>query len=236
MPKYRATVVGCGGRSRPHIRAYEHIEGAEVVACCAPSPTRREPLAEEHGIRAYADASEMMRAEEPDMVHLITWPDTRVELMTAVAEMGVPLCTVEKPIATGAADWRRLCELEAKTSTRFAVCHQLRWQPHLAKCQRALRSGDLGEVKFLDLSAGMNIAGQGTHILDYGMSLNGDSPIVRVFGSVSGCSEIESSHPAPDSSVAYLTSENGVRALWNTGPTAPKCGGLSPGDVRLAGG
>ncbi|MHC4591782.1 MAG: Gfo/Idh/MocA family protein [Planctomycetota bacterium] len=224
MAEYRVAVVGCGGRSRPHIQAYDHLDCAEVVACCAPSPTRREPLAEEFGIAAYADARAMIEAETPDMVHLVTWPDTRVELMTLVSDLNVPLCTVEKPIATGVSDWHSLCELERRSQTKFAVCHQCRWQPNLVKCRDALESGEFGEVKFLDLSAGMNIAGQGTHILHYGMSLNRDARVTRVVGAAGGDSETDTGHPAPDATFGYLTFENGVRALYVTGPTAPRCG------------
>ena len=43
----------------------------------------------------------------------------------------------------------------------------------------------LGEIRLLDFSCGMNLSAQGTHIIDWAMSLNEDSPIVRVFGTVS---------------------------------------------------
>ncbi len=224
MKAYRAALIGCGGRGRPHLQAYEHLNEGRAVACCDRVPERAENLAAEFGINAYADAAEMLTAEKPDIVHIATPPDARVELMTLVSDMRLPLCTVEKPIATGPRDWRQLVELEAGSPTRFAVCHQFRWHPNFVKCREALRSGKLGEVKFLDFSAGMNISGQGTHVLNYGLSLNGDSPVARVFGAASGGSEMDSVHPAPDTTVGYLTFENGVRGLWNNGHTAPRVG------------
>lgn len=236
MSEHRACVVGCGNRSRAHINAYNHIRNANVTACCAPTPTRREKLAEEYGIRAYSDVAEMLTEEKPDLVHLVTGPTTRVELMSVVAAHEVPACTVEKPIATGVEDWKQLVDLEKTAKTRFAVCHQMRWQKHLVRCQRALKTGHLGRVIFLDFSAGMNVAGQGTHILNYGMSLNGDSPVTEVFGAASGISGSDSMHPAPDSTAGYLTFENGVRALWNNGETAPRAGDPSTNwqHVRVA--
>jgi predicted dehydrogenase len=228
MSKYRVAVVGCGGRSRAHILPYfpplSAGEAAEVVACCAPNPERREKVAAEFGLRAYADVQTMIEQEKPDLVHLVTWPDTRVELMTLVSDLGVPLCTVEKPIATGAADWRQLCALEKRTATRFAICHQMRWQKHLSLCRAALQSGAMGDVKFLDISAGMNIAGQGTHTLNYGRSLVGDAKVARVAGSAFGWDRSDKGHPAPAASEAYLTFETGLRALWTSGPISPRCG------------
>ena len=221
---YKAALIGCGGRAPGHIEAYQHIDGAEVVACYAPSATRREPLAEKYDLHAYDDLTKMIQAEKPDIVHIITPPTARVDLMTTVSALGVPMCTVEKPLATQVKDWHQLEALEASSATKFGISHQLRWQPYLVKCRDALHSGALGEIKFLDFSAGMNISGQGTHILDYAMSFNYDSPVVRVFGAVSGTEQTDTVHPAPDSSVGYLTFENGVRGLWNNGPTAPRAG------------
>ena len=221
---YKAAIVGCGHRAPAHIEAYRHIPGAEVVACVAPTPTRRDALAAKYGLHAYADIGEMVRAERPDIVHLVTWPDTRVSLMTEVAELGVPLCTVEKPIATGVPDWRQLRALEARSKTRFAVCHQVRWHPYLMPCQDALRSGRLGRVRFLDISAGMNIAGQGTHTLNYGMSLMGDVPVARVFGNAHGWDAADPGHPGPATTEAYLTFADGGRGLWTSGFTSPRCG------------
>ena len=221
---YKAAIVGCGHRAPAHIEAYQHIPGAEVVACVAPTPTRRDALAAKYGLHAYADIGEMVRAERPDIVHLVTWPDTRVSLMTEVAELGVPLCTVEKPIATGVPDWRQLRALEARSKTKFAVCHQVRWHPYLMPCQDALRSGRLGRVRFLDISAGMNIAGQGTHTLNYGMSLMGDVPVARVFGNADGWDAADPGHPGPATTEAYLTFADGGRGLWTSGFTSPRCG------------
>jgi len=224
MKTYRAAIIGCGHRAPAHIEAYQHIPNASVVACCAPSAHRRDPLAARYHLKAYSDPREMIRVEQPDIVHLVTWPDTRVELMTLVSELGVPLCTTEKPLAAAVQDWRALCALEQNTRTKFAVCHQVRWQPDLVRCQEALRSGRLGKVLFLDISAGMNIAGQGTHTLNYGMALAGDLPVERVFANASGWDAADPGHPGPATSEAYLTFTGGLRGLWTSGYTSPRCG------------
>ncbi len=222
--KYKAVIVGCGARSAAHIEAYRQIENAELVACCARRPERRNQRAAEFGLRAYADPREMIVREKPDIVHLVTGPEARVELMTLVADLDVPLCTTEKPVATGVVDWKKLCDLEARAKTKFAVCHQLRWQTHLVKCAEALRSGRLGKVLFLEMTAGMNLSGQGTHTLNYGMSLNGDSPVAQVFGNASGWDGTDTAHPAPETTEAYLVFENGARGVWTSGRVSPRAG------------
>ena len=224
MSTLRVAIVGCGNRSRAHLHADQLIEGLKVVACCDPVLLQREKLAAEFNLQAYADARMMLEKEKPDLVHLVTQPALRVDLMKFVSDLEVPLCTVEKPIATGVVDWRALCELEQKSKTKFAICHQFRWQQHLVKCQQAVTSGRLGEVKFLDISAGMNIANQGTHTLNYGRSLIGDPQVVLVAGNASGWDIGDPTHPAPEATEAYLVFENGVRGLWTLGPISPRIG------------
>ena len=221
MAKYRVAVIGSGGRSGPHIDAYEHIDNAEVVACSDINKETAEKRAAKFGLKPYTDSARMIKTEKPDLVHITTPPTARVDLLTLVSDLGVPGATCEKPLCTGVTDWRTLCRLAAKTKTRIGVCHQFRWHQDFVKCREAVASGKLGNVLFLDISAGMNISGQGTHILNYGMALNGDSPVVRVFGNAHGDSEMDSFHPAPNTTVGYLTFENGVRGLWNNGTTAP---------------
>lgn len=225
MVPYKVAVLGCGGRSAAHLDAYRYTRRGRVVAVCDRHPEKVGPVARKYGVRAYTDLATMLRQEKPDLLHIVTAPRDRVALLTLAQDHGVPACTVEKPVATGVRDWRQLEALAVRATTKFAVCHQFRWHADVQRLQQVLDSGRLGPLRMLDLSAGFNIAGQGTHILNYGMSLNSDVPVVRVFGVAGGTTELRDTvHPAPDSTVGYLTFANGVRALWVCGPTAPRCG------------
>ncbi|MDE0424279.1 MAG: Gfo/Idh/MocA family oxidoreductase [Candidatus Poribacteria bacterium] len=223
MPKYRSAIIGCGGRAYGHANAYQQIPQAELVACANRSDTARcQKFVETFGITGYADAEQMLRTEQPDLVHLVAMPDQWCELIPMVSELGVPACIVEKPIACGVSDWRFLCELEAQTNTKFGVGKQFRWHPGLINCREAVQNGELGDINFLDFSCGMNLAAQGTHIIDWAMSLNNDSPIVRVFGTASGAELLDSDYPAPDTTSCQVLFENRVYGLWNTGWTSPR--------------
>jgi predicted dehydrogenase len=236
MARYRAAVIGCGGRSGPHLEAYRHVNRADVVACCDSAQEKARSTAGRYGLAEYTDAARMLKQESPDLVHIVTPPDRRADLMQLVSEAGIPACTVEKPVATGVADWKRLRELNVASPTKFAVCHQFRWHEHVMRCRDAIRDGDLGDLALLDFSAGFNIAWQGTHILNYARGLNGDQPVSRVFGTCSGDRQMIGIHPGPDTTVGLVAFANGVRGVWNTGYTAPRCGDpqVSWQHVRLA--
>lgn len=236
MSTCKVVIIGCGGRGAAHINAYQLIENGTVAACCDKANEKADNYAGEYGINAYYDAEEMIKSEKPDLVHIATPPTARMSLLSIVSEYGVPACTVEKPLATGVEDWLQMIELERSSKTKIAICHQFRWYEDFVKCQNAVKGGKLGKVLFLDISAGMNISGQGTHVLNYGFSLNGESPVVEVFGAANGAEGMEGYHPGPDTTVGYLTYSNGVRGLWNNGFTAPKTGDPSTTyqHVRLA--
>ena len=223
-PRYKAALIGCGNRSRMHVRSYAHVPNAALTACCDLIEERRNGHAAEYGLTPYADAAEMIERERPDIVHVVTQPADRAALMHLAAELNVPAAVVEKPLAAGVADWRSLVALEQRCTTRFTVSHQFRWHVDLTRCRAALQSGRLGAVRFLETSCGMNISNQGTHALNYVMSLNGDSRVTTVFGTASGMSGSDPTHPAPDTSVGYLLFENGVRCLWHHGTMAPLTG------------
>lgn len=129
---YRCAFLGCGPRARGHVAAYEHITRGEIVAICDLNTERLNTFGDQYGIeRRYTELDEMLVVEKPDVVHLVTPPTLRVSLMTWLSEAGVPGVIVEKPICIGADDYKALRRLEAQSSTKFAVNHQLRHHPKI---------------------------------------------------------------------------------------------------------
>ena len=160
----------------------------------------------------------MLEEEKPDLVHVVTQPGVRVKLLNLVSRAGVPACTVEKPIALDVEDWAALCELQAHTQTKFAVCHQFRWFPSMVHCRNAVEAGRIGKVLSVEGSAGLTITDQGTHALHYANAFNGDQPIASVYGTVTGWNEADPNHPGPENTLGLLRFANAVRMLWNVGP------------------
>lgn len=222
MAKYRSVVLGCRGRSNKHVIPYKFVDRAEMVACCDMVDDVREKFCKKYDIKGYADPREMIEKEKPDLIHIVTRPSTRVDLLTLISDMGVPACIVEKPIATESKDWKKLCELEKKTKTKIGIGAQFRYHNDMTRCREALASGKLGAPLFMESTAGSTMCDQGVHVLDWAMSLNNDSPVTRVFGTASGDSEIETKHPSPDNTNATLTFANDVQCRWTLGTEAPR--------------
>jgi predicted dehydrogenase len=234
---YRCAFLGCGPRSHGHAKAYEQITRGHAVACCDLDRERLQAYGEAFGIAArYTDLDEMLEREKPDLVHLVTPPTQRVDLMARLAQAGVPGVIVEKPICIGADDYRALRRLECTSKTKYAVNHQLRYHPRILDLLDHVRSGHIGEVRFLDASAVLPMSGQGVHVLDLLFAFAGYPEVETVFGASSGYDDINGTHPSPRTAESLITFRNGMRAALQAGEGAPMYDRTAPhwGHKRIA--
>lgn len=163
----------------------------------------------------------MLEQEKPDLVHVVTAPIYRVDIMRQLAEAGVPAALVEKPICIGADDYKALRELEASVATRYAVNHQLRYHPQVLSFLEEIAAGQIGEIRFLDASAGLPMSGQGVHVLDLMFAFSGYAQVETVFCAGSGYDDINGTHPSPRTAAALITFEHGIRGALQSGAGAP---------------
>jgi len=219
---YKAAILGCPGRSRAHARAYEHVTKGQIVAICDLEEGLLNTFGEEFGIEnRYTNIYEMLDKEKPDLLHIVTRPAVRVPLMTIAAEHEVPAAIVEKPVTIDGEPFQAIVELSEKSSTKFVVNHQLHFHPRCLELQRDVAAGRIGDIRFLEVSARLNLLGQGTHIMDLMFAFNGNATPTSVFGQVSGGKGLDSKHPAPDMAEAAITFENGTHGLVLCGENAP---------------
>ena len=236
MP-FKSAFLGCGPRSKGHAAAYTHITRGQPVACCDQNEERLQTYAETFNIAAqYTDLDTMLEKERPDVVHLVTPPTLRVDLMTRLSEADVPGVIVEKPICIGADDYKALRTLEQTSQTRFAVNHQLRYHPRILDLLDHVHSGAIGNVRFLDASAVLPMSGQGVHILDLMFAFANYAEVETVFGASSGYDDINGTHPSPRTAESLITFTDGKRAALQAGEGAPMFDKTAPnwGHKRIA--
>jgi len=220
----KSCFLGCGGRSSGHARAYEYVKNGKLVAVCDVDEERLNARGEEYGIeKRYTDVHEMLDKERPDLLHIVTAPIWRVELMTIAAEHEVPVAIVEKPIALQGEDWKQIRDLNEKCKTKFVVNTQLHFHPRNLELKRDVAEGRIGDVRFIDASARSTIVDQGVHVLELAQSYNGFALPTRVYGNVSGTGPLNNSRqPSSDMGEAAVDFENGVRVQLLCGEVAPE--------------
>ncbi len=226
---YKCAIIGVGpNRSRGLAQAYRHIECGELLAVSARTPEHLAAFADEFCIeKRYADYREMFERERLDLVHVNTPPSVRLEVMEAAEACGVAALIVEKPLAIDGEDYRAIRSFAESSSVKIAINHQLHFQPCRFALQQRVAAGDLGEIRSIDASCGMNLAYQDTHALQaIGAFLPGRTP-VQVLAQVSGGDGLKNTpkkHLAPDSALAVIAYDDGIQAHLQSGATAPEVG------------
>ena len=108
MADLRVLIVGLGHMGLAHGRAYDKIDGYEIVGLCARSAKSRTDLPEawDH-LPRFSDYYEALAALKPDVVSINTWPDTHAAFAIAAFEAGAHVF-VEKPLAETVEDAERV--------------------------------------------------------------------------------------------------------------------------------
>jgi len=221
----KSAFLGCGGRARGHARAYKYVKNGKMVAICDLNEERLKSFGEEFGIETrYTDIHEMLDKESPDVLHIVTPPTLRYDLMKIADDHDVPVVIIEKPIALQGEDWKQITELREKAGTKYVVNTQLHFHAPNLELKRDVADGRIGEVRFVDVSARSTILDQGVHVLELAHSYINHATPIRVFGNVSGGKTLSSRQPSPDIAEAAVEFENGIRAQLVCGEVSPKVG------------
>ena len=225
MP-YKSAILGCGPRARGHIRAYEHVKRGTITAICDMDEKKLNAIGDEFGIwRRYVNLEEMLSAEAPDLLHIVTSTNYRIDVLRMAAAHGVPAVIIEKPLAVDGEGYRALVEFAAATSMKVCVNHQLHFHPRRRELAKYVEDGMIGEVLLVEGSARANLMVQGTHIMQLIHAFMGGARATHVFGNVAGTANLSfRGHAAPDQCEAVIEFENGRRAFFQCGENAPQVG------------
>lgn len=114
-------LIGCGGISEYHLRAYRAL-GLRVVALCDRHRERAEARQAAFFPRAgvVTDWRELLRSDDLEVVDVATHPSGRVEIIAAALEAGKHVLS-QKPFVLDLRDGRRLVELAGAKGRLLAV-------------------------------------------------------------------------------------------------------------------
>jgi len=223
---YKCAIIAVsGGRARGHAEAYEHIYRGTLAAISTRNRENLDTFGEKYQVSArYTDYREMFAQEKPDLVHVNTPPDVRLEIFQAAEEAGIPAIIVEKPLAIQGEDYSAIRDFARNSRVKIAINHQLHFHPRRMALQQLVQDGKIGEVRLIDASARMNLAYQGTHALQAIAAFNPTDKPVSIMGQVSGANGLQDStrqHFAPDQCMAGITYDNNISAMLRCGANAP---------------
>lgn len=139
MEYLKIALIGCGKMGKHHLQAINLQEDIKVVAVVDPVVTHDE-IADlvPRDVNIYSTAEEMFSSESPDIVHIVTPPETHPELAILSLNNNANIY-VEKPFSLEFKDAEKVIKLASKNNLQVCAAHQVLFQPTGQKYQEYTR-------------------------------------------------------------------------------------------------
>jgi predicted dehydrogenase len=139
MNRVRVAGVGAGYFSQFHLQGWRAIRQVELVAWCD------RDLQKVKEIAAFDSIERMLETVKPDVLDIVTPPETHLELVAAAAERGIPVIC-QKPLAPTYTEALALVETAERAGIALVVHENFRWQPWYREARRLIETGSLGAL------------------------------------------------------------------------------------------
>jgi len=147
-PRIGMGLVGPGFVGAHHIDAVRRLGYVDVVAVAASSAASARRKADALGVpRAYGTFEELIADPGVDVVHNTTPNHLHVPVILAALAGGKHVIS-DKPLATTAADARRLLDAANRAGVVHAVTFNYRGNPLVQQAREMIAGGELGPVHF----------------------------------------------------------------------------------------
>lgn len=145
-PAPKIGLIGCGGITEHHLKAYK-AAGWDVVAFFDPKPEAATSRRDEFYPDAMVctDVAELLGDPEIGIVDIATHPKVRAELIEKAVAAGKHVLS-QKPFAVDLESGTRLVKLADEAGIKIAVNQNGRWAPYFSYMRQAVKSGIIGEV------------------------------------------------------------------------------------------
>lgn len=155
----KAAVIGTGGISREHLAFLSgrapavgsvtgriHLVGVCDLSNASASYAATQYSASDH----YTDVATMLASAKPDVVHVLTPPETHLALGTQCLEAGIHVIC-EKPITDNASDLRMFLKTAAANDRHLMESHNYRFNSGIQQIKRMVDEGQLGAVREVEI-------------------------------------------------------------------------------------
>ena len=142
----RVAIAGSGYFSQFHTDAWARISEVRVVALASSDRKSAAERAEAFGIpQVYGDVEEMLDKTRPDLLDIVTPPETHLALVRTAAERGVAtIC--QKPLAPDLAEAEQVVASAESAGIVLAVHENFRFMPWFRHARGLIETGRLGRL------------------------------------------------------------------------------------------
>lgn len=146
----KAAIIGCGTIAKAHLAPVARM-GVEVVGVCDLDEEHATSTAKAFGVdRTYRDAAELLHRLKPDVIHVLTPPQTHRDLAVQAMQAGSHVL-VEKPMALDGDEADEMIEESLRSGRTLGVCHNLLFDHAVLEARQLARTGRLGSVAAMEI-------------------------------------------------------------------------------------
>lgn len=199
----RVGVVGIGWAGQQHLKAYQNIDGVEVVALAGMEDGLLSQLQNEYAIpHAFTKWEDMIQLNELDAVSVAVPTFLHAPIAIAALNRGLHVLS-EKPIARNGDEGQQMVDAARKAGRVLDVAFNHRRRGDIQTLKQIIDAGDLGRPYYAkaswlrregipmlgswftnkDMAGGGPLADIGVHVLDYALHLLGEPKVLSVSAS-----------------------------------------------------
>ena len=134
--------IGAGYFSRFHYDGWQRIEECQLLAVADLSLDKAQAV----GVEAYDDPEAMLRATQPDVVDIVSPPETHLEMITLALKAGARAIICQKPFCGSLVKAERATALAEEAATPLIVHENFRFQPWYRRIRSEMEAGRLGDI------------------------------------------------------------------------------------------
>ena len=155
--RLKAAVIGAGAISKEHLSFLSKTTQAELVGVCDLSAAAADYAAQRYGAKgAYTDYKKMLSEAAPEVVHVLTPPNTHKMLATDCLQAGAHvLC--EKPITPTLEEFKELWEVAKSCDRQLMEDHNYLYNGPVLELQKLVNDGTLGEILDVEIRVALNV-------------------------------------------------------------------------------
>jgi predicted dehydrogenase/nucleoside-diphosphate-sugar epimerase len=154
----RAALIGCGNIARFHVNALRNA-GIGIAAVCDRDEQKAAVLARAAGeAEVFREADEMLTAVRPDVVHVLTPPESHAPLAIRAIEAGAHVL-IEKPIALTLTEVDSMIAAADRSRVQIIPHHNYLYKPSVQEARRLVDSGSIGDVVSVEVYYGLSSEG-----------------------------------------------------------------------------
>lgn len=151
LPVLKVAVVGCGAIAWQHLPFLARSERCRLIAVCDRSQALARHVQHRFGAEAaFVDFHDLLASSVPDVVHILTPPDTHVALVRTALLAGCHVIC-EKPMTGSATETRQLLAEARQRGLLLCESRNYLFNDPILELDRMITEGRLGTVVECDL-------------------------------------------------------------------------------------